>query len=393
MVDKHTIDWQRWLILVMGVIALFGYMLTTLKTTAYETIAITEDNLIQLSYFYKPPDTPDEQAMVIAQFDVIILTRRDEKFRDQILTYTDKEVLQYLRFERIHDPCKLAQNVDQQCGCDEDPFANNVGWEPFDICHLRDDHPDWFLRDENGDLVYIDDTVFMDIGNRDWQEFYLLRVRQSQEKEGWHGVFLDNVRGGIEHFERIDVTIPKYPDDASYIEANMDFLEFLYTSYFAPNDIPVYANLRSMSLDDNETWLQYLQYLDGAMDEFWAMDWGPGYYSVDEWELGLERALLTQAASDHFIAVTHGTADESQRQTFAFASYLLITQGNASFRYADDGYNEVLVYDNYFYELGQPLGNAYEDDGIWKREFDHATVIVNPETHEAEIVVKARSEN
>ncbi len=384
---NHDLLQKVRVILTIGLYSmLIGIWLVPMNMTPVASSDHTGEPVVRLSYFYKPPASEEEQQSVISHFDTIILTRKDEWFRDEIYDSTGRNALQYLRFETIHDPCGLA--TQDHCDCDKEPFSNNVGWESDDVCRIRDEHPDWFLKNTDGNVIYLEDFVFMDIGNPEWQQFYLSRVLQSQEREGWHGVFLDNVRGSLDHIRLLDQTLAKYPTDESYVNATANFLQFLDEAYFQPHDIPLYANLRSMPTNDaHQTWLRYLTYLDGAMDEYWAIDWGPGYLAPADWEYSLETATLTQQEGDEFIAVSHGEANETDRQRFAFASFLLITDGTSSFRYADGNYREVLLYNNYLLDLGQPLGSRYQVGEMWHREFERGYVVVNPTLNLAKIVV------
>ncbi len=88
------------------------------------------------------------------------------------------------------------------------------------------------------------------------------------------------------------------------------------------------------------------------------------------------------------ILVSQGKQDDSQRQTFAFASYLLIANGNAFFRYTNyDSYRELWLYENYDLDLGMPKGERYKSKGGWRRDFEKGYVFVKPQNHQAEIVI------
>ena len=88
------------------------------------------------------------------------------------------------------------------------------------------------------------------------------------------------------------------------------------------------------------------------------------------------------------ILVSQGTKDDLELQEFAFASYLLVNQGRAIFRYANSNkYREVWVYENYNVPLGAPLGPRYKDGDAWRRDFTNGTVMVNPDTHKSEIQI------
>jgi hypothetical protein len=88
------------------------------------------------------------------------------------------------------------------------------------------------------------------------------------------------------------------------------------------------------------------------------------------------------------ILVAQGDREQADLQTFAFASFLLVANGNAVFRFTNsENYREVWLYENYDLDLGAPLGARYEEDGGWRRDFENGTVFVNPDDHKAEIVV------
>ena len=88
----------------------------------------------------------------------------------------------------------------------------------------------------------------------------------------------------------------------------------------------------------------------------------------------------------NLILVAQAAQSDPDRQQFALASYLLVANENAFFRYEDaDSYREVSLYENYFLDLGQPLGPRYRDGSSWRRDFSNGYVRVDPEAHSAEI--------
>ncbi len=88
------------------------------------------------------------------------------------------------------------------------------------------------------------------------------------------------------------------------------------------------------------------------------------------------------------VLVSQGGKSDLQLQRFALGSYLLITNGNASFRYANaDSYLQAWVYADYDLKLGNPLGPRYLDGNAWRRDFENGYVRVNPLTGKAVIAV------
>ena len=331
--------------------------------------------IINLAYFYKPPEDSDAPTLA-HNFSTFILTRADEPFRDQLIANgVQAPVLQYVRIEAIMDPGS----------CSAQPYRDNVAYKIGDFCTISQDHPDWFLLNADGSRIKVDGKYFlMDPGNQEWREFWLSRTQESQEQLGWYGVFLDNVEGSLSKVYSLGGNPVNYPNDASYQAAIRGFLQYIYTSYFQPQGRPLLANI--ISLPDAATWFDYLQYLDGAMDEAWAVDWHTGYRSVSEWNADLALAEQTQNNGKYAILISQGDQSNTNRQSFAFASYLLISSGRAAFRYTNyDNYGKTWLYPNYDIDLGSPLGPRYPEGNLWKRDFTNGSVTVDPVNHTAQI--------
>ncbi len=340
------------------------------------------DATVRLAWFTSLPKSSDEIFKIAQWFDLYILIQGDEDNRDLVINLgAEGPILQYLNFDAIQDPGS----------CGEDPKINQVADLPGDFCQISDQHSDWFLLDLNGQRIVLQDGnsswYLMDPGSSGWRSFYLERVKKFQADPGWDGVFLDNVPVTLA-FREADGTLPAaYPNDIRYQAAMQEFLKFLYEEYFQPNRKLLFANLVSRKNDTD--WVNHINYLDGAMHEGWAIDWPDGYRSAETWEKHMKLAEQTQQLGKYIILVSQGTQQDTTLQRFAFASYMLINQGRAAFRYANsDDYNEIWFYDNYAINLGDALGNRYQVGSAWKRDFSNGSVLVNPETHEVEIIIK-----
>jgi len=329
--------------------------------------------LTQLIWFYKPPDNGD-LATVAENFDAFILTHKDESERDELESLgVTVPILQYLRFDGIMDPGS----------CDTTPWGNQVAYKKGEFCQISEEHPDWFLLDQNGERIYDSEGfAFMDPGNQEWRQFFLNRAIYFQENLGWEGVFLDNVEASLDKHE--GKTLQQYPTLASYQDAVEGFLAYLSQSHFQPQGIPLYANI--IELNEHDVWFRYLNYLDGAMVEAWAVGWRNDYRWPDRWNEHLDLAERTQALGKEIILISQGYPEKTNRQRFAFASYLLISEGNAYFRYSlADNHQQIWLYPNYELDLGVPLGPRYQDGNEWKRDFSNGTVSLNPAKHTATI--------
>jgi hypothetical protein len=93
-------------------------------------------------------------------------------------------------------------------------------------------------------------------------------------------------------------------------------------------------------------------------------------------------AEKTQSQGKHIILVAPGNETDASRQNFAFASYLLISNGKSAFRYSSEiNYSQVWLYNNYEADLGTPLGPRYQSGSLWRRDFTKGYVIVDPVNH------------
>jgi hypothetical protein len=332
---------------------------------------------IRLAWFYKPPET--SLTALSADYDLFILTHNDEAARDQLKTLgVNEPFYQYLLMSEIMDPGS----------CSNRPYNDQVAFHPGDYCWIQNNHPDWFLSGSDGHPLGQGSYSMMDSGNSGWLGFWLERAQFLQENYHWDGIFIDNVEASLSKSSEWGSKPAKYPDDASYQAVIENALKYLYTGYFHPKGKPMYANI--IALEDPQVWFRYLQYLDGAMLENFATGWASGTgLSPLEWEQQMQMVSQTQALGKTVILVAQGEQNDLQREDFALASYLLVNDGLAYFRYTNSNhYEEVWTYANYSQDIGTPLGPRYKDAKVWKRDFTKGIVTVDPEAQTATITIR-----
>lgn len=340
-----------------------------------ETLQISAEDVVQLAWFYKPPEDGTPLSVLAEQFDSFVLTHYDEAERDELRELgVNAPILEYLLLAQIQDPGS----------CDKEPYGNQVAYKTGDFCTLTIDHPDWFLRDNNGNLIRNGRNVFMDPGNAGYQEFWLDRAQELQEEYHWDGVFIDNVEASLNKFRRLGQMPANYASDESYQKEIETFLSYISTQYFTPHQRPVYGNI--VEYKDKEIWLRYLNHLDGVMIEDFAVDYNERYYFESNWEKQIFMSMEAETMGKALILVSQSILDDTDRARFSFVSYLLINNGLASFRYTGSGhYEEVWLYENYFQNLGSPTGSLYEWHEGWRRDFTNGYVFLDPSTHTSEI--------
>ena len=336
-------------------------------------------NSMQFAWFYKPPENPPDFAQLETNYSLFILTRNDEAERDQLAEDgAQGDILQYLRFEAIMDPED----------CQSKPFQNQAANLEGDFCQIKNNHPDWFLKDINNNPVRFNESGYfvMDPGNPDWQSFFQDRITGFQKDGGWKGIFLDNVDASLGRYTALGNLLNQYPDDKSFQDAIAAHLAKLSNDLRDKQHKLVFANITY--LREPEVWLRYLAYLDGAMMEAFAADWDNGYISELEWLSQLEIAEKTQTKGKTIILVTQGGPDDRRRMLFGLASFLLVNNGQAYYRYSnDEAYRKVWWYPEFNIDLGQPLGPRYKLEGSWRRDFENGSVKVDLTNNIGEIVL------
>jgi len=326
------------------------------------------------AWFYKPPAN-NELSSLPGKFDFYILTHRDEEERDTLRALgVETPIPNYLLFAAIQDPGD----------CEKRPWGNQVAYLAGDFCRISAEHPNWFLLDVFGNRIKSNSNFYsMDMGNPEFQAFWVERARDLQVHYGWNGVFLDNVEASLsEHI--LEGAVPaKYPTDKSLQAAVVSFLSFIQKQGIGP----LYANI--IALKDREIWLNYLSYLDGAMLENYAVDWKGKELSYSDWVTEQNMLLVSQDMGKELILVAQGEREDFQRQQFAYASYLLVNEGHSYFRYAlnHDEYDTIWWYDNYDFTLGVAPGPAYNEGRVWIRDFENGQVRVYPDEVRADIIL------
>jgi hypothetical protein len=345
------------------------------QTTRYSTM-LSPFKPMQFAWFYKPPENPEEISKIASDFSFFIFTRNDEpKIGKLAESGASGTVLQYLRFDAVMDPGD----------CQTRPLQNQAANLEGDFCLIRDQHQDWFLLDVNENPIKFSDVGYMvmDPGNPGWNSFFIEKVLGFQKDPIWNGIFLDNIDASLGRFDAQFILTRQYADDQSFQDAVVNNLANL-SNELHRNQKALFANITF--LRQTEVWFRYLDFLDGAMLEAFAMDWDDGFISEAEWLNQLEIAEATQAQGKTIILVTQGDPDTRERMLFGLASFLLINDGKAFFRYSnDEAYRKVWWYPEYELDLGQPLGPRYKESGFWQRDFEKGSVTVDPSKHIAEI--------
>ena len=338
------------------------------------------DNFKQNNFFwfYKPPVYDGQIKYLIDHYSYFILTKNDEVMRDEVMSAKDSITIpEYILFNSIY------KNED----CSSSPWQNQIAFHEDDFCWIVNEHPEWFLRSNEGKIIVDGNSVYIDPLADGWVDFFVERLHEAQTVFGWDGLFLDNLDASANRFSSKGVNIEHYPDDASYVSASVEFLRKLNETYIQPTGIEVYANITYLDFPTT-IWREYLNYLDGFMLEDWAVNWSDGYQKPNEWLAKLEMVDESIKMGKKVFLVSQGNEADEAHLTFAYASYLLVARENVYFRYTDAlAYNEIWDFDLFSKDLGSPTCDFYVKDNIYIREFTNGRVVVDPKSEVATITI------
>jgi hypothetical protein len=364
------------------------------------------EQAIRQAFFYRPPDDGTMSWEVAERADMLILSKKDERYRNAVrMAGYEGLVLQYVVASEAEGPAAATSSA-ADCVMEQAPWNNQVVYEQSDFCTHLHPNEDWFLHNGSGERIYTDEYghIFyhMDPGNAGWRAFVVARLLRFLEGEGiyeplgYDGIFLDNIELSLtkvqEQMDNSDGVVQEYATEGGYQAAWLDYLRDVSDALRLR--WPVWANLIADPLD-GRSWKLHMPYLDGIMNESFATGWpwstpfGPA-----EWEATLQQAEETLAMGKGYLAQSQG--EDDALQSFALASYLLITDGQqAFFRYSTFAeYSEWKDFPNYHINLGTPLGARYQqEDGRWRRDFRHGYVVVDPQTQKGKIVSSHREED
>jgi hypothetical protein len=244
-----------------------------------------------------------------------------------------------------------------------------------------DANPDWFLRNTDGDRFTSGSYGWqwaMDVGSASYQQRWADNVIAELRSEGWDGVFMDDVNTTIRYHYDPD-RVAKYPSDGAYQGAVRSALASIGPRLQGSGKLAI-ANIGSWSASYS-TGVDWLQFLDGAMDEQflkWGTDPNVGF-DPNNWQTQVNELKAAQRMGKDFLGVTHSAPGDERAALYGYATMLLAGDGHHShFALAPDYTNETW-FPEYDYDLGLPLGPATRDsDGVWRRRFQHGLVVVNP---------------
>ncbi len=343
---------------------------------------------VKQAMFYNPPSDMSAST-VAAKADFLIYNQGQESHIGQLRDsgYTGK-VVQYMLSNEVMGPGPY-RNSSASCNTSYVPWLNNAADQVGDFCRYVHPNESWFLHNGNGDRLYGRSSAgtwyHMNPASSGWRNFVLSRIKRRLQSTAYAGMFLDNVALSLSKVKSQLVnsngTVKEFSSTDAYRNAFIGYLSSLSAS-LRPEKL-LWANFIA-DPNDGANWNPYMKYLDGGMFEAFATGYGSGL-SAEKWNNNLKQAESILASSKGVLAESLGKYDDLTRQKFALASYLLIVNSKAYFRYSRP-YTTWHQYSNYNVTLGAPSAKRFQSGSIWKRNFECGYVTVDPVARVGKIV-------
>ena len=230
---------------------------------------------------------------------------------------------------------------------------------------IRDQHPDWFLRDTTGRPLRTYRTSSrwaLDCGRPEVRAFFADSARRRVRALGVDGIFEDNVLPSWD-FRNLApgaTRLERYATVAQWRAALERYLGALEEAV-APGIV---------GANQVVPWTRHARLV--SVEQLPPS--GPG------WERVVRdfAAMASDSSRIPFLQHRLSGPDDPQR-AFVTASYLLAVRPGALLGLQWDGPREsVTALPEFDLALGRPRGEARQENGVWWRDFDRARVLVNP---------------
>ena len=274
----------------------------------------------------------------------------------------------------------------------------NPGFERADAGSVDDEdtewivahHPDWLLQDGNGNPIRSGGgfsnrgEYWPDPGNPKWQNYFAEKVTKLLQATGgqWDGVLLDQfiaTADGHLRYARAAQQV-KYATDAAFQAASLDFLQ----AVAARIPVPIIVNMEGATIVRRPAFVAEAAIAaGGAENEIF-----PEEMPIEDLRPYLETVQnLPRTVHIRINSKPAGFAGDIDDTLFAYYCYLLIADRNRQVYWTNkEGTSDIphYWYREFDLNLGASKGNIHFGASIWSREFEHATVVVNPGEEPAE---------
>jgi hypothetical protein len=201
----------------------------------------------------------------------------------------------------------------------------------------------------------------MDPRSQEWKELIVSFYKNVLDQPQHDGIIMDMV---VEK----QYWCPDAISDEEWLSATKEIMQEISNQNTQGKLVIFNAGLKYEDIDE------YAPYMDGYVMENFLGEWGADY------ETGLE-----SANSDYLIVYAVDTDDTGEknleRMRLGLTLSLLNDNTYVAYDFGPRDHGQAWWFPEYEAELGEPLGDYYEKDGAYWRQFENGTVVSSPHTN------------
>lgn len=316
-----------------------------------------------------------EDAETLALWDVLIMDVENATYSHDQLAYikTINPDIKLLAYISLIDIRPDASSLDQGT------LRKYLG-EGLDA------HEEWIVHTANGSRAeWWPEYTIMNIANADFRTFFVDAVTERIiEDEIWDGVFYDNLWESVSFVSAtLDLDYDGQAESSSVVDARwVDGISQALQQTRAAAE----QRDRTDFIITGNGGTEYYEHVDGVgFEHFPNTVYGGWTDSMEEYFF-----ITRHLSRDPYALINTNVGNTQQQdnyQAFRFGlTSTLLGDGYYSFDSGDQTHHERWYYDEYSIMLGEPVSEAYNIDdpdaqawseGVWRRDFEHASVFVN----------------
>jgi hypothetical protein len=280
-------------------------------------------------------------------------------------------------------------------------FDSRLSWYPtawvykdayavYGDSEILTQHPDWVLKDAAGNRLYIPygcsggscPQFAADFGNPQYRQWWINRL-ESTMAEGYLGVWVDDVNmlwrvgdGNGDSVTPIDprTGTPMTLDDwRRYMAEFMEEIREAFPEKEIVHNAIWYADSDDPYVQRQMRAADFINLERGATDR--GIRGGGGRYGYETFLAYIDQVH----AMGNFIVLDDDDSDTDAEWVYELATYLLVKSGDDMIG-ADEirtRINPENFWEGYEIEMGDPLGGRYQTDGLFRRDYQCGTVVLN----------------
>lgn len=329
---------------------------------------------IKTANYWTSPVMSIEQARDLSKFDLVIV--------DMENIFNNKKSLRLMK--SLNPNLKLLFYINPM-----EVYVPSLSERPLQTKILKElkKYPNWFLKRSNGDqAVFWPGMKMMNISalcplynNKTYLQWYLEIIsKEVLDEKIWDGLFFDNGGGNISWLYDGSYQLDINGNGLADLNKAIDEAWYKGIHYFLSevrkkkgNGFVILANKGSVEM---------LDVLNGRMFEFWPNDY-LGLKINEGWnQCYLNAWAMEKEFSADYIIFQAKLADNLD---YLIASAILLDNV-----YVAVGQDNPRTYSNFNLKTGKALDSAWEQDGVFYRDFENLRVIVRPSQKSAEFIFK-----